>query len=116
MAGGELTTALIIVYAGRRPTDRPQRDEGLGSYIRAKLYMSFMVFSVCLMLIILGVNDPLPCYLALVIWVAYKAAVRFTGSLHNLQLASARQPTRPVPTSAGMIVSFEEEAAAEAKR
>jgi hypothetical protein len=87
----ELTTAHIIVtLAGVTPI--VPSDEGLGSYVRTSLYMSFKVFSVCLMLIILGVSAVLPW--ALVIWVAYKAYCRFGGS-RNLQLAAATGPTPP---------------------
>jgi hypothetical protein len=91
VAENELTTAHIIVtLAGVQPI--VPSDEGLGSYIRASLYMSFKVFSVCLMLIILGVSAVLPW--ALVIWIAYKAYVRFAGS-RNLDLAAATGPTPP---------------------
>ena len=85
----ELTTAHIIVtLAGVTPI--VPSDEGLSSYVRASLYMSFKVFSVCLMLIILGVSAVLPW--ALVIWLAYKGYSRLAGA-RSVQLAAADGPT-----------------------
>jgi hypothetical protein len=87
----ELTTSHIIVtLTGVSPI--VPSDEGLGSYVRTSLYMSFKIFSVCLMLIILGVSAVLPW--ALVVWVAYKAYVRFAGS-RDMQLAADGAPTPP---------------------
>ena len=95
VAENELTTAHIIVtLAGVQPI--VPSDEGLSSYIRTSLYMSFKVFSVCLMLIILGISAILPW--ALVIWVVYKVYCRFAGS-RNLQLAAATGPTPPSATA-----------------
>ncbi len=90
----ELTTSHIIVtLSGVSPI--VPNDEGLGSYVRTSLYMSFKVFSVCLMLIILGVSAVLPW--VLVVWVAYKIYCRLTGpsSPDALQLATATGPTPP---------------------
>jgi hypothetical protein len=87
----ELTTSHIIVtLAGTTPI--VPSDEGLSSYIRTSLYMSFKIFSVCLMLIILGVSAVLPW--ALVVYLAYKAYTRFVGS-RDLQLAADGAPTPP---------------------
>ena len=95
IAENELTTAHIIVtLAGVTPI--VPSDEGLSSYVRASLYMSFKVFSVCLMLIILGVSAVLPW--ALVIWIVWKVYCKLTTS--NVQLAPASGPTPPSPGTA----------------
>ncbi len=92
IAENELTTAHIIVtLAGVTPI--VPSDEGLGTYVRTSLYMSFKVFSVCLMLIILGISAVLPW--ALVIWIAYKVYSRVTSG-RGVQL-----PTAGGPPSAG---------------
>lgn len=76
VAENALTTAhIIVVLAGTAPI--VPSDEGLGSYVRTSLLLSFRVFAVCVMLIILGVSAVLPW--ALVIWLAYKAYVRWLG-------------------------------------
>ncbi len=63
----ELTTAHIFVtLAGVTPI--VPSDEGLAPYIRTSLYMSFKVFSICVMLIILGISAVLPW--PWVIWIA----------------------------------------------
>ena len=85
------TTHIDVTLAGVQPI--VPSDEGLGSYVRTSLYMSFKVFSVCLMLIILGVSAVLPW--ALVIWVAYKIYVRMTSGTPDVQLATAGGPTPP---------------------
>jgi hypothetical protein len=88
----ELTTSHIdVTLAGVQPI--VPSDEGVGSYVRTSLYMSFKVFSVCLMLIILGVSAVLPW--ALVIWIAYKIYVRMTSGTPEVQLATASGPTPP---------------------
>ena len=76
VAENDLTTAHILVtLVGVAPI--VPSDEGLGSYVRTSLHMSFKVFSVCVMLIILGVSAVLPW--ALVIWIAYRIYVRIAG-------------------------------------
>ena len=94
VAENELTTAhIIVILTGVTPI--VPNDEGLGSYIRASLYMSFKVFSVCLMLIILGVSAVLPW--ALVIWIAYKTYSRFAGS-RNVPIGDAPPSAAAPPT------------------
>jgi hypothetical protein len=90
----ELTTSHIeVVLSGVTPI--VPSDEGLGSYIRASLYLSFKVFSVCLMLIILGVSAVLPWVLVLV--AAFKLYSRFVG-FRRPHLAPATGPTPPPAT------------------
>ena len=91
VAENELTTSHIIVtLTGATPIVAD--DNGLGVYVRKSLSMSYNVFLVCVMLIILGVSAVLPW--VLVIWLVYKAYVRFSGG-SSVQLASATGPTPP---------------------
>ncbi|MSQ93625.1 MAG: hypothetical protein EXR98_03610 [Gemmataceae bacterium] len=88
----DLTTSHIIVtLTGVSPI--VPNDEGLSSYVRTSLYMSFKVFSVCLMLIILGVSAVLPW--VLVVWIVYKVYCRMTAGSSSMQLATAGGPTTP---------------------
>ncbi len=87
------TSHIIVVLAGVSPI--VPANEGLGSYISSSLYMSFRVFAICLMLIILGVSAVLPW--ALVIWVVYKVYSRFSAA-REVQFATATGPTPPPST------------------
>ncbi|MBI2808631.1 MAG: DUF4349 domain-containing protein [Planctomycetes bacterium] len=86
-----LTTSHIFVTLNGATPIVPS-DEGLSSYVRTSLYMSFKVFSVCIMLIILGVSAVLPW--VLVIWVVYKVYARMTAN-REMQLATEAGPVPP---------------------
>ena len=71
----DLTTAHIIVTLAVNPF--VTNDETLGSYVRTSFQMSFRVFSMCVMLIILGLSAVLPW--VLVVWFAYRVYCKMVG-------------------------------------
>jgi hypothetical protein len=86
----DLATAHIIVtLAG--PGSIVPRDEGLGSYVRTSLYLSFRIFAYCVMAIILGLSAVVP--VCLVIFGGY-VLVRWMwpGENSNLAPVSSLKP------------------------
>ena len=74
VADNDLSTALIVVtLVGSKPIIG--NDEGLGSYVKRSLEISFRVFAWSVMLVILGLSVVLPW--VVVIWICWRVARGF---------------------------------------
>ena len=88
----ELTTAHIIVtLAGGTPI--VPDDQGLGTYVRKSLNLSFQILATIVMTIIVGLSGIVPC--VLLIWIGFKLYVVMFGAGQG-----ARAMAIPTPATA----------------
>jgi len=89
----ELTTAQIIVtLTGSNPI--VPSDEGVASYVRTSLYLSFKILAMIVMSIIVGLSAIVPC--VVLIWVGFKVYGAMFGTSQSQMM-----PT-PVPMATKM--------------
>lgn len=85
VAENDLTTAHIIVTLTGSAPILPS-EEGVGSYVRGSMYLSFKILAIIVMSVIVGLSAILP--VVLLVWIGYKLYVfLFSGS------------TRPAPAA-----------------
>jgi hypothetical protein len=73
----ELTTAHIIVTLTSANLIVPS-DEGIASYVRTSLYLSFKILSIIVMTVVVGLSAVVPCVILL--WIGFKVYAILAGS------------------------------------
>jgi hypothetical protein len=94
----ELTTAHIIVTLTGADPIVPS-DEGIASYVRTSLYLSFKILSIIVMSIIVGLSAIVPC--VLLIWLGFKAYALLFGSSDPIP------PLTPIASGSAVISEVE---------